>query len=226
MDEMPTWVGQGLVALLVGALIPYWLKTLDNVKDRRQKIRELHMDRLASIIELSTLLTTSRIIFITQNKMAQKLVLPLMKQHGDKILDGMSINEILAKLYPKFTEDQIAQHKNIRAWSIHLMMPINQEIINWLENDTLFRTTYISAKDSTKRLLANKLIELHAHLLLWKGKYNALIPEENSNAIVYLADEERHGIGFPGGLDELIQKMMTELKKNAPTLPVIKNKPE
>ena len=109
---------------------------------------------------------------------------------------------------------------------MHGLRPINDAMLDWLENDTLFRTTYIKARDEKKRLLAENLIQLHAHLLLWRCKYDAWIPAYPKHSLVYLADETRHGIGFPLGLDNLIQDVMTDLKKSAPALPVVIEKPQ
>jgi hypothetical protein len=45
--------------------------------------------------------------------------------------------------------------------------------------------------------LAHFLAQLEAHLILWVAKYEAWIPDHPQHALVFLADEERQGVGFP-----------------------------
>jgi hypothetical protein len=53
------------------------------------------------------------------------------------------------------------------------------------------------------------------HLRLWHAKYEAWIPGHPRHALVYLADEEQHGIGFPGGLDQVVDEVLRELDARA-----------
>jgi len=45
--------------------------------------------------------------------------------------------------------------------------------------------------------LAVFLAQLEAHLVLWVAKYEAWISDQPEHALVFLADEEKHGVGFP-----------------------------
>ena len=104
--------------------------------------------------------------------------------------------------FPKFTADERELHSIIRSITIHGIRPVNQALLDWVRKDATFKG--MVHKPGFSGELARKLSELEAHLLLWHAKYEAWIPEQATHALVYLADEKAHGLGFPEGLDELV----------------------
>jgi hypothetical protein len=58
------------------------------------------------------------------------------------------------------------------------------------------------ADDARYGRLAQLLGQLETHLILWHAKYAAWIPNNPEHALVYMADESKHGLGFPSGIDE------------------------
>lgn len=56
--------------------------------------------------------------------------------------------------------------------------------------------------------LADKLAALEVHLQLWQAKYSVWIPENLTHSLVYLADEEEHGVGFPRGIENDVQELL------------------
>jgi hypothetical protein len=217
---LPNWLGAGVLGALI-ALFSFLAKSLFELWSN---IRRTHEARLASIIDLSILLNASRIAFLTQNSWASKLLQSLSENHSGETVERDGFETNFARLYDKFLPEETSHHELIRAWTEHFLRPINKAMLDWLSNDTLFRTTYISTKDEKKQALAEELIKLQIHLLLWECKYNAWIPNQPKHALVYLADEEEHGIGFPTGFDDLIADVISDLKKSAPKIPVIEDK--
>lgn len=57
--------------------------------------------------------------------------------------------------------------------------------------------------------LSELLNQLDAHLLLWLAKYEGWIPNRPDHALVYLADEEEHGLGFPNGIEETLAAVLS-----------------
>lgn len=94
----------------------------------------------------------------------------------------------------------------VRAITIHTFQPLNEAILTWLRSDTEFRVR--SPDKSLRGKLAAHLQKLEAHLLLWNAKYRIWIPDHPEHALVYLADEERHGIGFPKHGAELVERIL------------------
>jgi hypothetical protein len=215
---IPDWLGAAVIGALIAA-IGFVAKSLYELWLNVQKIKAA---RLAGIIDLSVFLTASRIMFLVQNGQAQDLLKLLRKNHPNEIEVEKGFEANFAKLYDQFLPEELDLHGQIRNWTEYCLRPVNTAILDWLKNDTLFRTSYITANDARKRILAERLIQLQAHLVLWHGKYDAWIPNHPKHALVYLADEEQHGIAFPMGLDRLIQDVMSDLKKSAPLIPVVK----
>ena len=71
-------------------------------------------------------------------------------------------------------------------------------MLDWLAKDTFFK-----AKSDE---LGFALRKLEAHLILWCSKYEYWIPNRPEGALVYLNDREKHGVGFPIGIESLILK--------------------
>jgi hypothetical protein len=95
---------------------------------------------------------------------------------------------------------------------------------DWLRSDDLFRTKVVEIE--RKNQLAENLSALEIHLLLWQAKYEYWIPDHPEHALVYMADESEHGLGFPkrrrvkkngvdvevDGLDKDVAEVLKELK--------------
>jgi hypothetical protein len=77
-------------------------------------------------------------------------------------------------------------------------------MIDWLASDTYFKGR---TGKGTVADLARELQTLEAHLLLWRAKYDFWIPGRPERAIVFMADEREHGIGFPTGIEVLIARL-------------------
>jgi len=73
--------------------------------------------------------------------------------------------------------------------------------VKWIQDDSYFKA---QNGEGPLGKLAGELAKLELHLILWLAKYEAWIPEFKAHALVYLADEKKHGVGFPSGIDELI----------------------
>jgi hypothetical protein len=78
---------------------------------------------------------------------------------------------------------------------------LGDQTVQWLADDTFYRSRRLKV---THRKLGSSLNKLAAHLSLWRAKYEMWIPNIESHALVYLADEKHHGIAFPSGVDELV----------------------
>jgi hypothetical protein len=53
--------------------------------------------------------------------------------------------------------------------------------------------------------------------LLLVFKYETWIPRNPKHALVYMADEQQHGLGFPDGIDQLVDEVLKELGGSVPT---------
>lgn len=103
------------------------------------------------------------------------------------------------------TEDK-ELHALIRSITVNSLHPSNTALTAWLDSDSYFKAQY--AKPGALGALAKGLAQLQQHLILWHAKYAMWIPDHPDHALVYLADEEQHGIGFPVGLDQTVDEVL------------------
>lgn len=200
---IPEWLGAAVIGGVVAALgyvgkliIESWLS-----------IHEASNARRAKLVELQSLLRAAWVSFDVQNNHAKRLLSMVRKNHTDLIETEKGYERIFSKIHEKFTPDEKELHAIIRSITVHSLQPTNLSLSNWLKNDTYYK----AQKSSNSGLgeLAKKLANLEAHLILWHAKYETWIPNNPEHALVYLADEEKHGVGFPTGIDEVVHKILT-----------------
>ena len=109
--------------------------------------------------------------------------------------------------FDDLNDDELALHRVIRAYTGHAIRPLNIDALAWLDADDVFRAG--RAKHSSQQL-TDMLRQLNKHLLMWLAKYQVWIPDEPTHALVYLADEEGHGIGFPKGIEDVLKSTIRE----------------
>jgi hypothetical protein len=197
MDSLPEWLLTPLVAAIIAAVGYVSKLAIEEVAQWRSIRRE----RRSKLVELQSLLLATREIYQIQNELIQRLCDEIEPTRPG--IKRQSYDEILAAGYVRMNEQQRLAHGLIRAYTTNAMRPLNLAMIDWLAKDTYFKgkTGSGSADD-----LATNLQTLEAHLLLWRAKYDFWIPERPERAIVYLADEHTHGVGFPRGIERVIAR--------------------
>lgn len=201
MQESVGWFAPALLAalsyaakLLVSGLQSRWA---ENAK------------RVAKLVELSSLLTASAAVFWVQRGHAQRLVDMVRKRLPDRPYDG-NLDRFLAQEFSTLTPEERDLHTIIRAASQHGLHPLNKMVSTWLRQDRIFKVGFRATAEWAR--LATKLNQLDAHLITWLAKYEAWIPSRPEHALVYVGDEERHGVGFPVGLDLLVRERVSKLR--------------
>jgi hypothetical protein len=192
MDLFPEWFRTPLIAAIIAAL-GYVAKL---AIEELSRWRSIGRERRSNLVALQSLLLASKRVFEIQNELVRRLSNEIEATHPD--LTG-PYDEILASAYTRMDERQKLIHGLIRAYTMNAMRPLNLAMIDWLARDTHF-------KGSTDDLASN-LQTLEAHLLLWRAKYEFWIPDKPERAFVYMLDESEHGIGFPMGIEGLIERV-------------------
>ena len=111
----------------------------------------------------------------------------------------LTYDEVLSRVYSSGDAVQKALHGLVREYTIGALKPLNRSMLDWLNGDTYYKL------DSSGAALAAKLRTLEAHLILWLAKYDFWITNHPEHALVYMADENDHGVGFPVGIEDLVQ---------------------
>lgn len=158
---------------------------------------------LGALKELSTLLDESYRIFTVQNDQAQRLLRQLKRNHGRNVPDNIGYDETFYLMHDRFAREEAALQKLIRSTTMNSQRRVNLAMSAWLDrNAALLHDSQPSAE---RAALASELRILKLHLNQWHDKYDAWIPNDPKRSLVYLADEEAHGVGFPPGLEEAVR---------------------
>ncbi len=193
--NIPDWLGSAAIGAIIAAL-GYVIKLfIDWIQARNEQ----KVARHARLTKLNSLLDAARATFNIQNEHAQRL-LEMLEESNIKVV-GEGYEQKLASAYNDMDKDQLQLHKLIRSMTVNAMRPTNLAISNWLDSDDY----YLAQK---KGQLAYLLTQLNAHLILWLAKYESWIPNQEHHALVYMADEQRHGVGFPSELDQAVKNLL------------------
>jgi hypothetical protein len=160
----------------------------------------------AQLLRLQALLKASRAAFQVQAAVRDRLASGLMERLRSDLPRHEGYEELFTVLYDRMTPGERSLHEIIRAYTEFGLRPINQAILDWLDADVHYRG--LTRGRGAEIGLPSKLNALDVHLRLWLAKYQAWLPKHPQHALVYLEDEQRHGVGFPSGLDEAVADLV------------------
>jgi len=195
---VPEWLGAAVLGAVLAALgyvgkqIAEWVV----------KLRSDERGRRARLAELLALIRAGDAAWKVQCDDRDRLADLIEARQPGWSAATHGYDRVFALAYSTMTEQERELHDVVRAITVHTVQPLNEALLKWLQTDTEFR---VAPTDRTPRgKLAQYLVSLEAHLLLWQAKYRIWIPEHPERALVYLDDEKRHGLGFPHGGTALV----------------------
>lgn len=200
LGELPEWIGAAVVGAAlatIGFLGKQALDWLRGVADRRRSAS-------ASLLRLRSLLRASSVTFKIQKEHALKLKMLIEQNHPDEAMPEGGLEQTFSQFFTRFTPVERELHGIIRAYTEHSLRPINQAMADWLAADVVFKSRAWRRGRSGE--LARALSRLETHLTLWHAKFTTWIPNSPEHALVCLADEKGHGIGFPSEIDSLVEE--------------------
>jgi hypothetical protein len=206
VDLLPEWSRTMLVGA-VSALAGYAWKNWIEGRERKQRERT---GTIAQLQDLKTLLDTSGKLFAIQQEQVRRLMNLLEQNHPSVYAQGEGYEDTIARCYSQFTAEETALHGIIRAYSEHSMRRVNEALGEWIEQDKQFKTAQVES--ARREELAARLRDLEMHLLLWHAKRECWLSNQPHHALVYMADEKAHGLGFPG--DQITKANGVEVKVN------------
>lgn len=200
--SLPEWLGTAAFGAVIAALGYLAKMTIELVTAARR----LHRERRAALVRLGSLLRASGVAFDVQNLLAQRLLQTIRNDHPEVDTTG-GYEHAISRAYKLLGEDEREMHAIIRGYTINALRPTNEKILEWVREDTYFKAG--KGKRKHEDDFAQKLGLLEAHLLLWLAKYDAWIPNDPHHALVYMADEKAHGLGFPTSIDKTVAQFLT-----------------
>lgn len=202
---------------VVGALVAAGIAALGYVGKLAvqgwQAWRRARAERIARLQHLRSLLRAAQVAFDVQKQQRDRLAKLLDENHPDHGLGGRGYEWLFSGLYEAFTPEERDLHVVIRGYTEHALHPLNKDMLEWLRSDSHYRVA--SGKTGRDAELAAYLERLEAHLLLWMAKYHAWIANRPEHALVYLADEQKHGLGFPHGIEAAVDAVLVRFGKAA-----------
>lgn len=190
-----------LVAALLAALGFVAKEIVASVREWRREDAE----RRVLLVRLQALLEASRAGFLVQSELRNRLFTQIRARLPDEGADA-GYESMFTRLYEQMSPEERDLHRLIRAYTEHVLQPLNAATRNWLEEDAEYRLS--RGKKGAEATLCGQLNTLDAHLLLWLAKYKMWIPDRPEHALVYLADEERHGVPFPTGIEATLAEVL------------------
>jgi hypothetical protein len=197
-------------APLVGAVLAALGFVGKLLVDQFMQWRTTQQARQASLVRLQSLLLASRRVFELQADLRDPLCDEF--EAAEPTLAGQPYDEVLARGYKSATEEQKLRHGLIRQYTISALRPLNKAMSDWLAADAYYK---LSTHEGDLGNLSLCLRTLDAHLILWLAKYDYWIPDRPERALVYMADENRHGAGFPGEIDLHVARLTGGTLKKA-----------
>jgi len=204
------WVDahEGVGAALIGAIIAASGYVGKLMIDTGLDLQKRKRDRRAQLVDLRSLLRVAKTSFTVQNQHAIRLV-DMLQQTNPALPGAAGYEETLTCAYPSFTPEEKELHGIIRGMTVNALKPTNLKILEWIQNDRYFRGQQKGAGQIGA--LTARLSDLQTHLLLWLAKYENWIPQKPEHALVYLDDELQHGVGFPSGIDDLVDQVLAQI---------------
>jgi hypothetical protein len=160
----------------------------------------------AQLLRLQALLKASRAAFQVQAEVRNRLASYLTKRLQSDLPQHKGYEELFSALHDRMTPGERSLHEIIRAYTEFALRPINQAMLDWLDADVHYRG--LTRGRGAEIGLPSQLNALDVHLRLWLAKYEVWLPNHPQHALVYLEDEDRHGVGFPSGLDETVADLV------------------
>lgn len=205
-DSRREWLWRSLIAGLF-ATAGFVAKDLYGGWRESEANRRATIEASAGALrELATLLDESYRIYTMQNDQARRLLRQLQRRLGARVPQHLGFDETFYLLHDRFLRPEAAMQRLIRSTTMNSQRRVNLALSAWLERNRAF--LHDDQPTPERTALAAELKILKLHLNQWHDKYDAWIPGDPRRSLVYLADEEAHGVGFPPGLEDAVKNVL------------------
>ena len=192
-------------ASVVGAVIAALGYVAKLGADTLREFLHVRRQRISRLVELHGLLSATRIAFLVQRAWVEKLLIDVRARGYTPV--GATLDAQIADCYAaKLQPEEAKAHAYIRSITETTIRNTNLVLLEWLRGETYFRVP--GSRNRDRAALASQLQHLHIHLLLWLAKFDTWIPNHPERALVFLADEQQYGPGFPSGIDQTVERLL------------------
>lgn len=204
LTAMPEWLRTAIITA-VSAALGFFGKELWSWWNKQ---REKKQGQRARLEQLDRLLDESGSLFRSQRAQAQRLLESIERSQPSCIQPNLSLDQIFSRAFANLTPEERRLHAVIRGVTATSMKRVNSEMADWLRREDFFT----AATDSPAQLkhLAEELRQLRLHLDEWHSKFSSVFELDTTVALNYLADEQKHGTGFPIGIESVAKQVLRE----------------
>lgn len=202
MNDIPEWLGTAVVGAVIAAgayVAKLCLEAWGSVLVRRR-------ERRARLVELHSLLRASHAACKVQCENRDRLKQLIAAREPALANSLRGYEKLFSAAHASMPADEKELHAMIRTITENTLQPLNHAALEWLKQDDYWKTAAHWRGPIGE--LAKRLEALEVHLLLWQAKYKIWIPGDESHALVYMGDEERHGVEFPHGIESDVEKVL------------------
>jgi hypothetical protein len=199
----PIWL-YTIIATAMVTMLGYLCKL---IIDWISKLRVASRERKSKLIELHSLLLATKVAYTEQCRHRNALFDELSAKYKDISTNTEGYDQFFAHVFEKMNEEEKEIHLLIRAITENTLRPLNRLILQWLQSDVYFKSKVWSKRRMLSHL-SKKLRTLEAHLYLWEAKFLIWIPGRPERSLVFLADENNHGIAYPKGIEETVEAIL------------------
>ena len=205
LEQIPDWFGEaifGAMGAVLGFFGKIWWEGFSMKRTRKS-------ETVISLRCLQTLLEDSKSVYQSQNYMARRLLKLLREKYPLEAEKGLGFDETFYCLFERMDVDERELQSLIRSTTMNSMKRLNEELQRWININQAFRV--LTQPSETRSNFAKELQQLELHLNQWLDKYNANMSREERRSLVYLADEKKHGKGFPKDILKALEAVLEEL---------------
>jgi hypothetical protein len=205
LGDIPGWLGTAIFGVVTG-VVGFFGK---NIWDWWRKRYESQQARQARLEKLQRLLDESGNLFRSQRAQAQRLFESIQRSQPEVINSGLSLDQVFSRAFAKLSSDELQLHTIIRGVTNTSLRRVNVEMADWLRADDWFKQPQPGSEHLSD--LARRLQQLELHLNEWHAKLSSVFERDPTLALNYLADEQKHGTGFPTGIEDAVRRVLREL---------------
>lgn len=215
INEWPDGLFSALVAAAV-SVVGFGLKELyDRHRKQQQEQRlaqqaaaESQQQAVRTLTEFSHLLADSDAIASSHFQLRDRLIKTLPEAR----LPHETYNDWLARLHAAFSPQQLEMFQLLRSTTANSMRIQNQLLLDWANRHSAFT---LFGPGLEEQAFDEELGKLRAHLRGWRDKFQSGFETNPRQSLVYLADENKLGTGFPQQLSGATEVLVAKHKGRA-----------
>ena len=171
------------------------------------------VDNAAVLRELrvfKALLDESWALYLSHNQQRGRLAKMVITNHRAELPPFEGYDDLFYKMHDAMSEEEKSLFRIVRGNTKRGMHRMNGRILEWVEAHPI--AVLLPQRTPAVGELEAQALALKVHLEEWFAKYEETFLPDEKRTLVYLADEKKHGKGWPKGLEPAVAAVMAELE--------------